>query len=100
MSEDAAAEWIAVAAMELAGYRRTLVDAALSDARKVCTFHGKIVPHAIKWMEEATPWRMGKPLARNLPRPAAPRALPAPEVTALIGETTRALKPRHPGYTD
>ncbi len=57
----AAAEWLAVAASELAGYRRLSVEAALSDARQRCTYHGQIIPHVIKYMEDANPWRLGKP---------------------------------------
>ena len=92
MTEDAAAEWLAVAANELAGYRRLSVEVALSDARHRCTHHGQIIPHVIKYMEEANPWRMGKPLERQLPRSAASRSLPAPEVTALIGNAASALR--------
>jgi hypothetical protein len=93
MTDDAAAEWLAVAASELAGYSKSLVEAALADARRTCTHHGKIIPHAIKWMEDATPWRLGKPLARQLPRQAAP-SLPPPDVTALIGTAGNALRVR------
>lgn len=90
MSEDAAAEWLAVAAAELAGYRRGLVEAALGEARKHCNFHGQIVPFAITKMEEMTPWRLGKPLARQLPGQArAP--LPPPEIQGLIEGASAAL---------
>lgn len=99
MTEDAAAEWIAVAASELAGYRRLSVEAGLSDARQRCTYHGQIVPHVIKYMEEANPWRMGKPLERRLPNQPRPRAIAASETTALIGQATRTLT-RHPGHAD
>ncbi|WP_305096462.1 hypothetical protein [Croceibacterium aestuarii] len=90
MSEDAAAEWLTVAAAELAGYQRALVLAGLTDARKRCTYHGQIVPHVINWMEEATPWRLGKPLARQLS--ASDRQdLPPPSVQGLIASATRSL---------
>ena len=84
MTEDAAAEWIAVAASELAGYRRLSVEAGLSDARQRCTYHGQIVPHVIKYMEESNSWRLGKPLERMLPQSQPAPALPS-NVTALIG---------------
>lgn len=93
MSEDAAAEWLAVAASELAGYRRLSVEAALSDARQRCTYHGQIIPHVIKYMEDANPWRLGKPLERRLPKQAAP-SLPPPDVAALIGKAGNALSVR------
>lgn len=93
MSEDAATEWLAVAAKELAGYRRWLIMAALTDARKHCHFHGQIVPHAVKYMEETTPWRMGKPLERQLPH-TAKQALPSPEIQGLIDNATKALTKR------
>jgi hypothetical protein len=41
-------------------------------------------------MEEATPWRMGKPLERRLPGQVE-RQLPPPEVRGLIEGATRAL---------
>lgn len=99
MSEDAAAEWLAVAASELAGYGRLSVEAGLSDARQRCTHHGQIVPHVIKYMEASNTWRLGKPLERRLPKPADSRALPPP-VTNVIGQATRALTARHPGHAD
>ena len=100
MTEDAAAEWLAVAASELAGYRRLSVEVALSDARQRCTHHGQILPHVIKYMEEANPWRMGKPLERRLPNQPQARALAAPEAARLIGDATRSLSARHPGHVD
>lgn len=90
MSEAAAAEWLAVAAGELAGYSRPLVLAGMADARKRCTHHAQIVPHVITWMEEATPWRLGKPLHRELPA-AQREALPPPAVSNLIADATRSL---------
>lgn len=93
MSEDAAAEWLAVAASELAGYRRLSVEAALSDARQRCTYHGQIIPHVIKYMEDANPWRLGKPLERRLLKRDAP-SLPPPDVAALIGKVGNALSVR------
>ncbi len=99
MSEDAAAEWLAVAAGELAGYSRTSLEAGMSDARQRCTHHGQIVPHVIKYMEASNTWRLGKPLERHLPSQNRPRELPAPETSALIGQATRALT-RHPGHAD
>lgn len=90
MTEDAAAEWLAVAAGELAGYRRGSVLAALSEARKRCTHHGQIVAFVIKHMEDSTPWRLGKPLERVLPG-AAKAALPPPEIRGLIASASRSL---------
>jgi hypothetical protein len=93
MSEEAAAEWLAVAANELAGYQRWQVVAGLESARRRCTFHSQILPHVIKDMEDSTPWRMGKPLDRLLP-PSQREALPPPEIQGLIEGATRALTHR------
>lgn len=92
MSEDAAAEWLAVAAGELAGYSRMSVEAALSDARQRCTYHGQIIPHAVKYMEDANPWRMGKPLERHLPAKPGQRAIGHNPATALIEQASRNLR--------
>lgn len=100
MSEDAAAEWLAVAAGELAGYSKLMVEAGLSDARQTCTYHGQIVPHVIKWMQGSTPWRMGQPLERRLPAKPEQRAIGHNPATALIEQTTRKLSTRHPGHAD
>lgn len=100
MTEDAAAEWLAVAASELAGYLLLSVEAGLSDARQRCTHHGQIVPHVIKYMEASNTWRLGKPLERRLPNQHRPRELAPPETAKLIGQATRALTARHPGYAD
>lgn len=90
MTDDAAAEWLAVAASELAGYRAGLLKIGMAAARKTCTHHGQIIPAIIREMEDATPWRLGKPLERRLPGQAA-KQLPPPEVQGLIDGATRAL---------
>lgn len=94
MSEDAAAEWLAVAASELAGYSKLMVEAGLSDARQNCTYHGQIVPHVIKWMQGSTPWRMGQPLARHLPAKPEQRSIGHHGTTALIEQAGNALRSR------
>lgn len=99
MTEDAAAEWLAVAASELSGYLRISVEAGLSDARQRCTHHGQIVPHVIKYMEASNTWRLGKPLERRLPGNGRAKALLSPQAQAIIGQATRALT-RHPGHAD
>lgn len=93
MSEEAAAEWLAVAATELAGYRTGLVIGALSEARKRCNYPSQIIPFVIKDMEDATPWRLGKPLDRIRP-PTEREALPPPEIQGLIDNATKALTAR------
>lgn len=94
MSEDAAAEWLAVAAGELAGYSRLSVEGALSDARQRCTYHGQIVPHVIKYMEDTSTWRMGKPLERHLPNRNEARALTSSTVSGLIEGAVNSLRSR------
>lgn len=94
MSEDAAAEWLAVAAAELAGYSRRSVEAALSDARQRCTYHGQIVPHVIKYMEDVSTWRMGKPLERHLPKRNEARALASSAASGLIEGAANSLRSR------
>ncbi len=90
MTDDAASDWLAVAAGELSGYSKMIVEAGLSDARRNCTHHGQIIPHAIKYMEENFNFRIGKPLPRHLPS-APVNALP-PAVAGLIGQASAALK--------
>lgn len=92
MTDDAAAEWLAVAAGELAGYERSTLRIGMAEARKRCSHHGQIIPTIIKAMEEATPWRMGKPLPR-LATPPKQEAIPSP-VRGLIEGATRALAAR------
>src|SRR5690606_35717819 len=99
MSEEAAAEWLAVAAAVLVGYSRTLVLAGLAEARRRCTRHGQIVPHVSNWMEEATPCRLGKPLARHLPGADRREALPPPKLQNLISSATRSLSANGRGST-
>lgn len=85
MTEEAAAEWLAVAATELDGYARYTVEDALADARRNCTHHGQIIPHAVRHMEASEPWRLGKPLPRRLP--PAPEPVSNPRLEALISQT-------------
>ncbi len=88
MSDSAAAEWLSVAATDLSGYRANLLKAACAEARKTCTHHGQIVPTVIKEMEEMTPFRMGKPLAR---KPVPTLAPPPPEIQGLIEGVSKSL---------
>lgn len=44
MSDDAAHEWLTVAATELAHMGPATLAAACREARKTCTHHGQIVP--------------------------------------------------------
>lgn len=99
MSEEAAAEWLAVAATELAGYSRRLVTSSLAEARRRCTHHGQIVPFVINDMEENTPWRLGKPLPRHLPGPEVAEALPSTEIRGLIESANRSLSANGRGST-
>lgn len=56
MSEDAATEWLAVAAGEVANMRPTVLKAACAEARKTCTHHGQIIP-TILHGKTAQGWR-------------------------------------------
>lgn len=89
MSDDAAAEWIAVAAAEFDGYRLDQLAAALEAARRDCTHHGQIVPFVFKWLEtEANRFNYA---ARKRPdrRTALPPA--SPQVAGLIANAAKAL---------
>lgn len=89
MSDDAAAEWIAVAAAEFDGYRTDQLAAALAAARHECTHHGQIVPFVFKWLEtEANRFSY---TGRKTPerRPALPPA--EPQVAGLIANAAKAL---------
>lgn len=91
MTDDAAAEWLAVAANELAGYETCLLRSGTAHARRTCTHHGQIIPAIIKKMEDMTPWRMGQPLDRRLPNRVREQ-LPPPEIRGLIEGAARSLK--------
>lgn len=91
MSDDAAAEWIAVAAAEFDGYRLDQLAAALAAARHECTHHGQIVPFVFKYLEQFREWRNG---GRNGPVPQrkhAQQQLPSPKVAGLIANAAKAL---------
>lgn len=88
MTDDAAADWLAVAASELDGFSCSDVSDALSQARRICTHHGQIVPQVIKSMEEGAPWRLGKPLPR---RPAIIERPRDPRIAALVDKAAAKL---------
>lgn len=90
MSDDAAAEWLAVAANELAGYETGRIRMGLAEARRTCTHHGQIIPCVFENMKY--PWDMGKPLRRQLQN--ANRQLPPPEIQGLIEGAAKALTDR------
>lgn len=48
MSEDAATEWLAVAANEVLGMPRYSFEAGCREARQTCTHHGQILPTILK----------------------------------------------------
>lgn len=91
MTDDAATEWLAVAAGELAGYEKCSLRIGFAQARKTCTHHGQIIPAIIKAMEDASPWRLGKPLPRQIPG-RQQEQIQSPAVRGLIEGATRALK--------
>lgn len=57
MDTAAADEWLMVAAGEIAGYKRWMVESAAASARRGCSHHGQIIPHMIKHMEGLVSWR-------------------------------------------
>lgn len=88
MNDEAAAEWLAVAATELDGYVFADVKAALSKARATCTHHGQILPTVLQNMKDAQPWRLGKPLAR---RPMPPVSQD-PRIASLVSKAASKLR--------
>ena len=91
MSDDAAAEWIAVAAAEFDGYRTDQLAAALEAARRECTHHGQIVPFVFKYLEQFREWRNGGRNGQIPQRRPAPEQLPPPQVAGLIANAAKAL---------
>ena len=53
MSDAAAAEWLAVAAVDLEHYPSDILTSACASARRECTYHGQIVPFVVA---EADRW--------------------------------------------
>ena len=86
MTEDAATEWLAVAAHELAGYKQWMVESGLKAARKTSTHHGQIIPKAIEHMRTLDPWQ---PLEQRNPR--ADLIAPPPEIQGLIDTAAKKL---------
>ncbi len=86
MNDEAAAEWLAVAVNELAGYELPRLRQGFAAARRQCTHHGQIIPTIFENMRYG--WDLGKPLKRNIPR------LPEPpgEIQGLIENATNALR--------
>ncbi len=92
MSEDAAAEWLAVAATELNGYRRDQIEQALSAARRECTHHGQILPFVFKWLDEAAN-RYSFTGRKQIPRrPQYDLAAMPSEVSGLIADATKGMR--------
>lgn len=52
MSDDAAGEWLTVAASDLAHYPADILADACKAARRECTYHGQIVPFVVKDADE------------------------------------------------
>lgn len=85
MGDDAAEEWLAVAATELVGYPSHLIEIACSTARQTCTHHAQIVPAIIAGLKETT-WNRKLP-----PREQPKRIAPPPEIQGLIDHAVRRI---------
>lgn len=76
MSDDAAGEWLTVAAAEVAEYPADILAAACCDVRRSVSWHGDIVPALVERCEQAVRVR------RFRERPPAPSAPPPPREPA------------------
>lgn len=54
MSDDAATEWLTVAAAEISGVSRSRLNAACRTARRECTYHGQILPTILRELEASS----------------------------------------------
>jgi len=81
MSDAAAAEWVEVAAREVAGYAPSVIEQACAVARKHCGHHGKIVPKVVEECERLeVEFRRHREQASAPPLLAkAPAPRPAPQ---------------------
>lgn len=89
MSDNAATDWLAVAAADLTGYRRDHVLAALDAAKRKCRFHNEILPFVFDYLDEAANrynYTGRKQPERYLPRQEAP-----PQIAGLIANAAKAL---------
>lgn len=92
MTDEAAGEWIAVAAAELDGYRADQLNAALAAARKECTHHAQIIPFVFKYLDQFRAYKNG---GRNgdVPRkPTQAILTPPPKIAGLIENASKALR--------
>lgn len=96
MGDEAAEEWLSVAAMEVGELPQDILASSAAKARKVCTHHGQIVPRIL---EEAENWlafrraRFSTPTVPLERRIAAPRWEPEPgEIERIKREAAERLK--------
>lgn len=68
MPDEAAVEWISVAARELAGFPPSVIEQACSSAKRHCSHHAKILPFVTEECEriETDFWRI-RETARAIP---------------------------------
>ena len=54
MRDDAATEWLTVAAAGIAGVSRSRLKVACRTARRECTYHGQILPTILRELEASS----------------------------------------------
>lgn len=92
MTDETAAEWLTVAASDLAHMDVRTVAAAAKEARATCTHHGQIIP-AILASRAVSDERQFQALKRGLGWPTKPQQLEdKSETQKLIESTARNLK--------
>ena len=65
MSDDAATEWLTIAATELKDLPAGVLERAAKQARQKCSHHGQIIPAILATQDVAT-WRAGESLSRAM----------------------------------
>ena len=89
MSNDAATDWLAEAATDLAGYRRDHVLEALDAAKRKCRFHNEILPFVFEHLDGAA--NRYNYTGRKQPERFLPRQESPPKVAGLITNAAKAL---------
>lgn len=89
MTDEAASDWLAVAATDLTGYRRDHVTEALDAAKRTCRFHNEILPFVFDYLDEAAN-RYNYAGRREAERYTPPQ--PPQEVNGLISGAAKALR--------
>lgn len=92
MSDDAATEWLAVAAGEVANLRPYAFRTGCSEARKTCSHHGQIIPTILKAADDPHEREIRRLQRDGHSFPDRPQLTQDNDATRLIQHTARSLQ--------